>query len=128
MRTRIATVVAASGAALLLAAPAFPSARTTNPSQMVQVKVTITESAVTLKPTAVERGSNVVFLITNQAPKPVTFQLGEAHRLHGSSGFARTLGANSQQRVVVFMDFRGVFPVNAQAAGKKAVKSLFRIT
>jgi hypothetical protein len=132
MRVRLLTVFAASAASLAIAAPGLAQRQTTNPSQMLTVRVTITDDAITMKPSMAERGSNAIFILSNHGTKPHTLALGDAKRGVGRKiGFSTTLGPNQQKTIVMFLDYRGLLPYSSPQgadARKAAMKGIFRIT
>jgi hypothetical protein len=99
---------------------------------MMTVRVTITDSAITMKPNVAERGSNAIFVITNQGKRTHTLQLGDVVRGVGKKiGFASgPLAPNQQKTVVMFLDYRGVLPftsAHTSDKGKVGMKGIFRI-
>ena len=129
MRKR--TLVAmASLTALVIAAPGFARPHTTNAPQILTIKVTITDSSITVKPSTAERGTNCIFVLTNRGTKAQRWVLGNITRGVGKkTGFASTLGPDQQKTVVMFLDYRGLLPYSSsQLAGAKTMlKGTFRI-
>ena len=94
------------------------------------IKVTITDSAITVKPNAAPRGTNAIFILTNRGKTSQKWILGNATRGAGKKiGFASVLAPNQQKSVVMFLDYRGPLPYSAsELSGSKTVlKGSFRI-
>jgi hypothetical protein len=116
--------------ALVVAAPGFARPHTTNAPAFLTIKVTITDTSVTVKPNAAPRGSNAIFILTNRGTTAQKWILGDATRGAGKkSGFASVLAPDQQKNVVMYLDYRGQLPYSAsQLSGHKTVlKGSFRI-
>jgi hypothetical protein len=115
---------------LLIAAPGFARPQTTNSPAILQIKVTITDSSVTVRPNAAPRGTNAIFILTNRGKTTKKWVLGNATRGAGKKiGFASVLAPDQQKSIVMFLDYRGPLPYSAsQLSGAKTVlKGSFRI-
>ncbi|HVP74805.1 MAG TPA: hypothetical protein VMS63_02195 [Gaiellaceae bacterium] len=119
----------ASLTSLVIAAPGFAGPRTTNAPQILTIKVTITDSSITVKPRAAARGTNAVFILTNRGTQTQRWVLGNATRGVGKKiGFASVLAPDQQKSVVMFLDYRGPLPYSAsQLRGSRVLKGSFRI-
>jgi hypothetical protein len=128
MRTRTLVAIA-SLASLAVAAPAFARTDTTNAPAFLTIKVTITDTGVTVKPNAALRGSNAIFTITNRGKKTQKWILGNETRGVGKkSGFAAVLAPDQQKNVVMYLDYRGLLPYSTTTpGGKKEVHGNFKI-
>lgn len=107
-RLLLGTFAASLCALLAGAAPVFARPLTTNAPAIFTVKVTLTDSRISMTPNHAARGSTVTFILTNRGKKKRTFVFGDAKPRVGTQGFARTLGPNGQSRVVMFLNFRGL--------------------
>jgi hypothetical protein len=117
-------------AALVIVAPGSARRQTTNSPAILTIKVTITDSSVTVKPNAAPRGTNAIFILTNRGKTSQKWVLGNATRGVGKKiGFASVLAPDQQKSVVMFLDYRGPLPYSAsQLSGQKNVlKGSFRI-
>ena len=117
-------------AALAFAAPGFAHTDTTNAPAFLIVKVTITDTSVTVRPNAAPRGTNATFILTNRGKTTKKWVLGNATRGAGKKiGFASVLAPDQQKSIVMFLDYRGPLPYSAsQLSGAKTVlKGSFRI-
>lgn len=117
-------------ASLVIAAPGFARHQTTNSPAILTIKVTITDSSVTVKPSSAERGTNAIFILTNRGKSTQKWILGNATRGVGKKiGFASVLAPDQQKSVVMFLDYRGPLPYSASQLGgaKKVLKGSFRI-
>ena len=117
-------------AALVVAAPGFAGRKTTNAPAFLTVKVTITDTSVTVRPNTALRGTNATFILTNRGTKTQKWVLGDATRGVGkTSGFSSVLAPDQQKNIVMYLDYRGQLPYSAsQLGGKKTVlKGTFKI-
>jgi hypothetical protein len=115
--------------ALVVAAPGFARTDTTNAPAFLTIKVTITDTSVTVKPNAAPRGTNAIFILTNRGKTTQKWILGNETRGVGKkSGFASVLAPDQQKNVVMYLDYRGQLPYSITGlGGKKQVKGSFRI-
>jgi hypothetical protein len=113
-------VAAAAATGVVIVAPGFARPQTTNPGTYETVKVTITDSATTVRPNVSARGVTAVFIITNRGKKTHTWVIGDTTRGPGKTiGFSRTLKPEQQRTVVLFLDFRGRLPYYIPDASRK---------
>ena len=115
---------------LVIAVPAFARPWTTNAPQILTIKVTITDSSITVKPSAAPRGTNAIFILTNRGTKTQRWVLGNATRGVGKNiGFASVLAPDQQKSVVMYLDYRGPLPYSASQVGGSShvLKGSFRI-
>ena len=126
-RTLIPVVFLAS---LAVAAPGFARPDTTNAPAFLTVKVTITDTGVTVKPNAAPRGSNAIFILTNRGKTTQKWVLGNATRGVGKkSGFAAVLAPDQQKNVVMYLDYRGLLPYSTtKVGGTTQVHGNFKIS
>jgi hypothetical protein len=122
-------VPAAFLASLAVAAPGFAHTDTTNAPAFLIVKVTITDTSVTVRPNAAPRGTNATFILTNRGKTTQKWVLGNATRGVGkTSGFASVLAPDQQKNVVMYLDYRGQLPYSISRLGsKQQVKGSFTI-
>ena len=129
MATRVITVVVACLLSLSFAASASARPQTTNAPAIVTIRVTVTDNAIIMKPKSAVRGSTAIFLFSNHTTKPHTLVIGDTGRGVGKTiGFATKLVPNGQQRVVMFLDYRGSLPYFSRNSPKSSFKGVFRIT
>jgi hypothetical protein len=116
-------------APLVLAASGFARPDTTNAPAFLTIKVTITDSSVTVKPNAAPRGTNAIFILTNRGTTTQKWILGNETRGAGKkSGFASVLAPDQQKNVVMFLDYRGQLPYSTtRVGGTKHVRGNFKI-
>jgi len=126
-----------TGALLLVASVAFlglapkGSARpqTTNPGGYVTVRVSVTDTSVTMSPTHVRRGQTAIFLLSNHATASRVIAVGDASLTHRrGTGFAVKLARNGQKRVLLYLTYRGPLPLTITGAGKSKVEGVFYVT
>lgn len=132
MKSHWLPAVAVAATSLVVAAPSFAQPHTTNAPQMQFVKVTITDTTIVMKPPTAQRGSTVLFVVHNRGAKPHTLLLGDVERGPGKKvGFARTLGPDEQQTVVMFLDYRGTLDYSSSHPAdlnKRKMKGAFKIS
>jgi hypothetical protein len=99
----VALVPAAQGAQQSSARP-----QTTVPPPLVDIQVTITDTAIVMSPTSALRGDYARFILHNLGKKPHTFTLGRAKRGAGvQTGFSKPLKPKEQKILLLFLDYRG---------------------
>jgi hypothetical protein len=124
-----ALLLVASLAFLSLAADGSARPQTTNPGGYLTVRVTITNTAVTMSPRRAPRGTTAIFLLSNLATTSRVFAVGDVSLTHHhGTGFAVKLARNQQKRVLLFLDYRGPLPSSIGQAGKTKVVGVFRVT
>ena len=132
MKTRLAVILTATAVGLVLAAQSSAQPQTTNAPQAVTVKITISDRAITVSPKAAQRGSIGRFVLVNVGKKPHTFVLGHERRGTGQqTGFSKSLAANQQAILILFLDFRGKLLYSGTLPAdrsKTGMKGAFRIT
>ena len=106
MRVRLFALCALSALALLGVAQRAQS--TTAPPPVVDVRVTITDSAIRMSPKGAFRGDFARFILVNAGKKPHTFTFGGAKRGAGvQTGFTQLLKPRQQKILLLFLDYRG---------------------
>jgi hypothetical protein len=109
-------------ASLAVAAAAYARPETTNAPAFLTVKVTITDTSVTVKPSTALRGTNAIFILTNRGKSTQKWILGNATRGAGkTSGFASVLAPDQQKNVVMYLDYRGLLPYSTTKLGGATV-------
>jgi hypothetical protein len=128
MKTRRIVPVALL-ASLAVAASASARVDTTNAPAFLTIKVTITDTAVTVKPNTALRGTNAIFILTNRGKSTQKWVLGNATRGVGkTSGFASVLRPDQQKNVVMYLDYRGQLPYSTTKLGGATVhRGTFKI-
>jgi hypothetical protein len=116
-------------ASLAVAASAAARPDTTNAPAFLTIKVTITDTSVTVTPNTAIRGTNATFILTNRGKTTQKWVLGTASRGVGkTSGFVTVLHPDQQKNVVMYLDYRGQLPYSSTKVGGKTVqKGSFRI-
>ena len=120
----------AVGVAAVALAPAAQS--TTAPPEVINVKITMTDTAFRVMPKSAPRGDIVRFILVNHGKKAHTFALG--HTKHGTGsqvGFTRTMKPSQQAVLILFLDYRGLLPYRGTMPADRtraAMKGTFRIT
>lgn len=113
MRTLVLAAATAFAAAALAAGAAlgFASPQTTAPSIIVKVRVTITDSKITMTPKRAPRGADAQFILRNTGSKTHSFTLGTAKRGSGKqTGFSKVLAPRTQKILLLYLDYRGTLP------------------
>ena len=119
----------ASVSALALAAGGSAQPKTTAPGGYFTVRLTVTDTGVTLKPSHAPRGSTAVFLLSNRGSASRVLTVGDATlKRRRGTGFAVTLDRNQQKRVLQYLTYRGLLPVSLGDAGKSKVVGVFSVT
>ena len=131
MTLRLLAVVAAISAFALVPAAAgvagsarTTAPRTTEPTEWIDIRVTITDSRIRLSRTSVERGVVGRFIVRNIGARVHDFTFGDPSSPagHVTSG---PLKRNGKKTVLAFLDYRGTFPyqstikADANRAGMK---------
>ena len=131
VKSRLLALAAVSSVALVPAARSADRPQTTAPPPLSNIKVVITDSAITVSPKRVPRGSMGRFILVNTGKKPHTFVLGHERRGTGvQTGFKKALKPNQQSVLILFLDFRGAIPYQAVLPAdrnKPGMKGIFRI-
>jgi hypothetical protein len=105
----LALAVLISGALLTPAAHAQP--RTTAPTLFVNIRVTLTDTRISLSRHDAPRGTYARFIIHNVGTRSHAFTLGKARRGTGlQSGFTRTLRPRERKIFLLFLDYRSRIP------------------
>jgi hypothetical protein len=124
VRVRLFALCALSALALLGVAQRAQS--TTAPPPVVDVRVTITDSAIRMSPKGAFRGDFARFILVNAGKKPHTFTFGGAKRGAGvQTGFTQPLKPRQQKILLLFLDYRGRITYYDRA--KPSVRGVFTI-
>jgi hypothetical protein len=111
VKARLLGLAAVSAVAVVPAAHGSRQPVTTAPPPVVNVKVTITDSKISMHPKRGQRGAIGRFILLNLGAKPHTFTLG--HRRHGTgsqTGFTKALKPGAQSIHIFYLDYRGRLP------------------
>ena len=131
MRSRLFTLAAVSAVALVPAAQSADQPQTTAPPPVSNIKVTITDTGITITPKRAQRGSMGRFILVNTGKKAHTFVLGHERRGTGvQTGFKKALRPSQQSVLILFLDFRGLIPYHAPLPAdrnKPRMQGTFRI-
>jgi len=134
VKSRLIALAAVSAMALIPAGNGVARTRTTEPTEVVRINVTITDTRMTLDQKSAERGAQVNFWVRNVGHRVHDFTF-EAQGAAALSNLGYTTGAiKPRSRAVVlqlFMDFRGQFDVKSTQkadANKPRLKQTFNIT
>ena len=131
VKSRLLALAAVSSVALAPAARSADRPHTTAPPPLSTIKVVITDSAITVSPKRVRRGSMGRFILVNTGKKPHTFVLGHERRGTGvQTGFKKALKPNQQSVLILFLDFRGAIPYHSPLPADKSnprMQGIFRI-
>jgi hypothetical protein len=129
VKSAILALAALSAAALVPAAGGAP--RTTEPGQIVNVHVTITDTRMIVTPKSSPRGVYGRFIVVNTGVKPHNFTLGSAVRGRGAAtGFSQTVNPRGQHVALLFLDLRGQLPYYSKLKDdrtKPGMRGVFRI-
>jgi hypothetical protein len=126
-------VALAAGSALVLAGAAVAASgpQTTAPPPVIDIRVTMTDRAVTMKPPLGYRGDYARFTVINTGRKPHTLTFGHQKRGTGvQTGFIAALRPRQQKILLLFLDYRGKVPyAGTRAADRKkpGMKGFFTI-
>lgn len=123
MTARILTLgVLASLAVLLPAAQGAARPTTTEPTEIIDVNVTLRDTGITVSPKAGERGTASRFIVRNVGKKPHTFTVGHdkvvvLHKAGLSTGIIKP---RSRARILLlFLDYRGKLQYRSIAPADK---------
>jgi hypothetical protein len=124
----VGVATGAAAVALVVATPGMTRSQTTNAPAILTIKVTIGDSAITMRPSSAARGTNCIFVLTNRGKRTQRWVLGTPRRGQGKTiGFATNLTPDQQKTIVMFLDYRGLLPYSSSAAGGRVLKGTFRI-
>jgi hypothetical protein len=85
--------------------------QTTNPSVYVSIHVTLTNSAVVLRPKVEPRGSTARFIVHNAAKRPIAFSVGsQTPGLVNRFGFTHVFKPGEHRILLVYLAVRGLLP------------------
>jgi hypothetical protein len=108
VKGRVFALAAVSAAALVQGVSSFARPQTTAPPPVVDVKVTITDTAIRMTPKRAFRGDYARFILVNVGKKPHTFRFGATKKGAGvQTGFTKPLRPNEQKILLLFLDYRG---------------------
>jgi hypothetical protein len=117
--------------ALVPAAQSADGPATTAPPPVSNIKVTISDTGISISPKLAQRGTMGRFILVNKGKKPHTFVLGHERRGTGvQTGFKKALKPSEQSVLILFLDFRGLIPYHAPLPAdrnKPRMKGTFRI-
>lgn len=103
----VLAAVATTGAQAQLRS-AHRVARTTAPDSYVNIKVTISDTKLTVSRHEGPAGSDARFILHNVGKEPHTFQLGTAKRGIGfQSGFNTLVKPGQRKIMILYLDYRG---------------------
>jgi hypothetical protein len=118
-------------AALIPAAQGSARPQTTAPPQVVTIKITITDRAISMSPKSAPRGDVGRFILVNAGKKRHVFALGHQRRQTGSqTGFVKALKPGEQSILILYLDYRGKLPYLSTLPAdrsKPAMKGIFKI-
>ena len=123
MKLRFLVVAAALAAHSLVPAAAVSAGsartaapRTTEPTEWVDIRVTITDSRIRLSRTSVERGVVGRFIVRNIGARVHDFTFGDPS---SPAGHVTTgpLKRNGKKTLLAFLDYRGTFPYQSTIKG-----------
>jgi hypothetical protein len=118
----------ATAVALAGATPGMTHPSTTNSPAILTIKVTIGDSAITMRPSSAARGTNCIFVLTNRGKRTQRWVLGTPKRGQGKTiGFATSLTPDQQKTIVMYLDYRGLLRYSSSTAGGRVLKGTFRI-
>jgi hypothetical protein len=109
-------------AVLLAAAQGAARPTTTEPTEIIDVNVTLRDTGITVSPNAGERGTASRFIVRNRGKKPHTFTVGHdkvvvLHKAGLSTGIIRP---GSRARILLlFLDYRGKLQYRSIAPADK---------
>ena len=131
MKSRLFALAAVSAVALAPAAQSADQPQTTAPPPVANIKITITDSGISVSPKLAQRGTMGRFILVNRGKKPHTFVLGHERRGTGvQTGFKKALKPSQQSVLILFLDFRGAIPYHSPLPADKSkprMKGIFRI-
>jgi hypothetical protein len=132
VRSRLIALAAVSAVTLVPAAHAHP--QTTDPTVFVDIKVTITDTRITVNPNSVPRGQYARFFVHNIGTKVHSFALGKPGAKAGTgvqTGFSRTVKPKEQKLLLLYLDYRGQLPYYSTVPAdrsKPGMRGIFTIT
>ena len=109
MKFRLFAVVAFLVASLVPAAAGTARPRTTEPTEWVDIRVTITDTRIRLNKTSVERGVVGRFIVRNIGRRVHDFTFGDPSS-PGGHVTTGPLKRNGKKTLLAFLDYRGAFP------------------
>ena len=131
VKSRLLALAAVSSVALVPAARSADRPQTTAPPPLSNIKVVITDSAITVSPKRVPRGSMGRFTLVNAGKKPHTFVLGHERRGAGVQiGFKKALRPRQRSVLILFLDVRGAIPYHSPLPADKhkpRMQGIFRV-
>jgi hypothetical protein len=108
VKARLFAIAAALVGALALGGSVSAQPLTTAPPPVVDIRVTITDSAITMSPKRALRGDFARFILVNTGRSPHTFTFGSSKRGIGvQTGFSKPLRPKEQKILLLFLDYRG---------------------
>ena len=131
VKSRLLALAAVSAVALVPAAQSADQPDTTAPPQVANIKITITDTGISVSPKRAQRGSMGRFILVNVGKKPHTLVFGHERRGTGvQTGFKKALKPSQQSVLILFLDFRGEIPYRSilpADLNKPRMKGIFRI-
>jgi hypothetical protein len=131
VKFRLFALAAIGAAALVQGGTGSARPQTTAPPPVVDIKVTITDRAITMRPKKAFRGDYARFILVNLGSKPHTFSFGAKKRGTGvQTGFVKPLKPKEQKILLLFLDYRGPVAYSSILAAdraKAAMRGVFTI-
>lgn len=132
MKARLLLITAALVGALALGASGSARPLTTAPPPVVDIRVTITDNAISMSPKRASRGDYARFILVNNGRSSHTFTFGSSKRHTGAqTGFSKPLRPKEQKILLLFLDYRGKVPYFGSLPAdrsKPAMKGVFIIS
>ncbi len=131
MKSRFVTLAAIASVALVPAAQSARQPGTTAPPPVSNIKVTITDTGITISPKLAQRGSMGRFILSTRARSRIRSCSGTSGAAPGvQTGFKKALKPSQQSVLILFLDFRGAIPYHSPLPADKTkprMKGIFRI-
>ena len=108
---RFALLATFAAVAAVPSAQAAAAPQTTAPPPVIDIKVTISDTAIVMSRTHAFRGDYARFILHNTGAKPHAFSFGQGKRGTGvQTGFSRLIKPNQVTILLLFLDYRGKVP------------------
>lgn len=130
MKHRIIAFAAVAAVALIPAAAGVAQTRTTEPGEIIKVRVTLTDTKMVVTDLTVERGQQVDFWVRNIGRRSHDFTF-EGQGAAALSNLGLSTGAIKPRKTVVlqlYMDYRGKFTLRSKMdPAKPGLKKTFTV-
>jgi len=121
VKLRLFALAAIGASALAQGGTGSARPQTTAPPPVVDIRVTITDRAIAMRPKKAFRGDYARFILVNLGSKPHTFSFGAKKGRTGvQTGFVKPLKPKERKILLLLLDYRGPVAYSSVLAADRA--------